>query len=278
MPFRESMQGFTPFDVSDVARGPDGRFDVLISRERPADHTGDWWPLEPGTASLWIRSVSDRWGEERDPRIAITRADAPSRARPSGDGIERQLAALGTVVERIVEYGVRHVDELVAEGFVNRLKLVDYGASGAMPLQAYHEGLFDLAEDDALVVEARLPDGCDYFSWSLTDRMLVTLDWTHAQTSVNRSQATVDDDRVLRVVVAHRDPGVRNWLDTTGHRTGVLQCREIGSEDAPAVSTRVVPVTSVLDALPAGTSTVTPDERRAALEDRRIGAQLRSLW
>jgi hypothetical protein len=95
MPFTERMQGFTPYDLSEVARGPDGRFDVLVSRERPAGYDGDWWPLEPGTASLWIRSVSDRWGEERDPRIAITRVDAPARARPSGDATRKQLELLG---------------------------------------------------------------------------------------------------------------------------------------------------------------------------------------
>lgn len=278
MPFAESMQGFAPFDLTDVAHGPDGRFDVLVSPERPAGHPGDWWRLEPGTASLWIRSVSDRWEEDRDPRIAITRVGAPTRARQRGDAVGRPLASLGVVVERIVEYGIRHVDELVEQGYVNRLKHVDYGASGAMPLQWYHEAVFDLGDDDALLVEARLPDGCDYFSWSLTDRMLVTLDWTHAPTSLNRSQATVDDDGVLRVVVAARDPGIRNWMDTTGYRSGVLQCRAIGSVEAPDVAARVVPWASLHDHLPAGTARVTAEERSDALDRRRRGAQLRGLW
>src|SRR4051812_29960443 len=91
MPFAATMQGFTPFDLTDVAHGPDGRFDVLMSRERPARHTGDWWQLEAGMASLWVRSVSDRWGEERDPRIAIERVDAPSRGRPSKEHVRAQL-------------------------------------------------------------------------------------------------------------------------------------------------------------------------------------------
>jgi len=277
MPFEETMRGFTPLDLSDVT-GPDGRFDLLLSPDRPTDHDGDWWMLEPGTASLWIRSVSDRWGEERDPRIAIARVDAPARRRPAGDAARRQLAALGAMVERIVEYGIRHVDELVEHGFVNRLQTVDYGASGAMPRQWYHEGLFDLTDDEALVIEAALPDGCDYFSWSLTDRMLVTLDWTHAPTSLNRSQASVDDDGVLRVVVAARDPGVRNWMDTTGYRTGVVQCREIGSVAAPELSARVVPLASLRDHLPPGTKSVTPAARAALLDERRRGAQMRSLW
>jgi hypothetical protein len=283
MPFTEMMQGFTPFDLSDVAHGPDGRFDVLVSPERPAGYDGDWWPLEPGTASLWIRSVSDRWGEERDPRIAITRVGEPARARPSGDAIRRQLGALGFMVERIVQYGMTHVDELIDQGFVNRLKTVDYGNSGAMPLQHYHEGVFQLADDEALVLEARLPAGADYFSWSLTDRMLVTLDWTHAQTSLNRSQARVhrdgvEHDGVLRAVVSASDPGVMNWMDTTGYRTGVVQCREIGSVEVPELTAQVVALALLRDHLPADTEYVTPEERADALLSRRTGFQLRSLW
>jgi hypothetical protein len=278
MPFTEMMRGFTPFDLSDVAREPDGHFDVLVSPERPVGYDGDWWPLEPGTASLWIRSVSDQWGIERDPRIAITRVDAPARARPTGEATHKQLAALGAMVERIVEYGMRHVDELIDDGFVNRLKTVDYGASGAMPLQHYHEGVFQLADDEALVVEARLPAGADYFSWSLTDRMLVTLDWTHAQTSLNRSQAVVDADGVLRAVVCATDPGVANWMDTTGYRTGVVQCREIGSVEVPELTARVVPLASLRDDLPPDTTYVTPEERASALLTRQTGFQLRSLW
>jgi hypothetical protein len=278
MPFTEMMRGFTPFDLSDVASGSKGEFDVLVSPERPAGYDGDWWPLEPGTASLWIRSVSDQWGIERDPRIAITRVDAPARPRPSGDATRKQLAAFGFMVERIVEYGMKHVDELIDEGFVNQLKTVDYGNSGAMPLQHYHEGVFQLADDEGLVVEARLPQGADYFSWSLTDRMLVTLDWTHAQTSLNRSQAAVDADGVLRVVVSATDPGVANWMDTTGYRTGVVQCREIGSVEVPELTARVVPLASLRDHLPPDTVLVTPEERADALVSRRTGFQLRSLW
>jgi hypothetical protein len=277
MPFTEMMRGLTPLDLSDVA-SDDGSFDLLVSRERPAGHDGAWWALEPGTASLWIRSVSDRWGLESDPRIAITRVDAPARARPSGDAVLAQLRALGVMVERIVEYGMRHVDELVEQGFVNRIKTVDYGASGAMPLQHYHEGVFQLADDEALLVEARLPAGADYFSWSLTDRMLVTLDWTHAQTSLNRSQATVDADGVLRVVVSATDPGIANWMDTTGYRTGVVQCREIGSAEVPELTAAVVPLASLDEYLPAGTARVTPEARADALRARSTGFQLRSLW
>jgi Protein of unknown function (DUF1214) len=279
MPFDAAMRSSRPFDLSDVARGPDGSFDVVLSAERPAGHTGDWWPLAPEVTSVWLRAVSDRWGEDREPRIAITRVDSPSsRPRPEGADLNKRLAALAPTVERIVEYGLRRSDELADEGYVNALKLVDYRTRGGMPQQWYHEGLFELADDEALLVEAEMPAGWTYFSWSLTDRMLVTLDWVHAQTSLNRSQATVDADGMLRVVVSATDPGVRNWMDTTGYRTGVLQCRTAGSQEPPAIAARVVSIRSLDEHLAADTERLGPAERADELRTRKVGAQLRHLW
>jgi hypothetical protein len=278
MPFEEpSMRSWPPFDLSTVAHGPDGAFDVLMSAERPAGHAGDWWKLEPGMTCLWLRSVSDRWGEERDPRITIARLGAPPRPRPAAPVVQG-LVPLARAVERIVDYGVQHVEALAEAGFVNALKAVDYGAKGGMPLQWYREGVFDLADDEALLVEADMPPDCRYFSWSLTDRMLVTLDWMHAQTSLNKTQASIDPDGVLRVVVCGRDPGVRNWMDTTGYRSGVLQCRSVGCEQPPIFKARVVALGALAEHLPAQTERATAQQRAEALARRRAGSQLRSLW
>jgi hypothetical protein len=278
MPFTARMGSSEPFDLADLSLDGDGRFDVLVSPERPAGHTGDWWQLGTDTASLWLRVVSDDWGNEREPRVAIRRVDGPSRRpRPAPAPIEAKLAALGAIVEHTIVYGVTHTDELIADGYVNRLKLVDYGPQGAMPLQSYHEGVFALDDGEALLLEATLPPECDYFSFSLTDRMFVTLDWVHAPTTLNRHQAAPDGDGVLRVVVAHDDPAIRNWMDTTGYRRGVVQLRFIGSVDAPTVTTSVVALDTVADALSHATR-VTPEERELELDARRVGAQLRSLW
>lgn len=278
MPFTARMGSAEPFDLADLTIRPDGRFDVLVSADRPHGHAGDWWPMGAETASLWLRTVSDDWGNEREPRVAIRRVDGPRRRpRPAPASIEGKLAILGMIVEQSIGYGVRHTDELIADGYVNQLQLVDYGPQGGMPLQWYHEGVFELGDGEGLLLEATMPPGCDYFSFSLTDRMFVTLDWVHAPTTRNRNQAALDDDGVLRVVVAHDDPGIRNWMDTTGHRRGVVQCRWIGSAEAPVLTTRVVGLDALASDLP-GAARVTAEERERELDARRVGAQLRSLW
>jgi hypothetical protein len=277
-PSASGLASFPPFDLADLTTGADGRFDVLLGEERPADHTGDWWPLDSSMASLWLRTVSDDWGNDREPRVAIRRVDGPRRRpRPAPTPIEAKLAALGAIVEHTIGYGVRHTDELIADGFVNQLKLVDYGPNGGMPLQWYHEGVFELDDGEGLLLEATMPPGCDYFSFSLTDRMFVTLDWVHAPTTLNRTQAGLDDDGMLRAVVSHDDPGIRNWMDTTGYARGVVQCRWIGSVDPPSITTRVVALDALVDELPHA-ARVTAEQRERDLDARRVGAQLRSLW
>jgi hypothetical protein len=51
----------------------------------------------------------------------------------------------------------------------------------------------------------------------------------------------VDEERRFRIVVAHRDPGLKNWLDTAGRPRGTIYWRDMLPEQAPEVATcRVV--------------------------------------
>jgi hypothetical protein len=278
MTFDATMRGGTPLDLDEVV-DDDGAVDLLIGSQRPPGHGGHWWHIEPETTSVWVRSTSDRWGEEDEPRLAIVRADSTrSRTRLADEVLLGRLSDLAAAVEGVVGYGIRHVKELTDAGHVNSLAAIDYSARGGMPGQWYHEGVFDLGDQEALLVEMQLPAGWTYFSWSLTDPMLVTLDWVNAQTSINKSQATVDDDGVLRVAVCAVDPGIGNWMNTMGHGRGVLQCRTVGCEDPPIASARTVPVALLLDQLPTETRLVAPPERAEDLVERMRGYQLRSLW
>ena len=111
----------------------------------------------------------------------------------------------------------------------------------------------------------------------MTDAFFSTIDWANAQSSLNQRQAVIDGDGVLRVVVAASDPGVHNWLDTTGHDFGVLQLRWMGGDQAPEVTVKPLPAAALDDALPAGVARTSPQERVAAIRSRQIGVQLRSL-
>ena len=73
-----------------------------------------------------------------------------------------------------------------------------------------------------------------------------TLDYRNRQSSLNMSQVELEPDGSYRIVIAHEDPGVPNWLDCEGHRHGTIFWRFLLPESDPARTTcRVVPVDEV---------------------------------
>src|SRR3546814_20131018 len=52
--------GLLDADTLNIAA--DGSFDVLLSGERPADYTGDWFKLDPRTQTVAIRQAAYDWG------------------------------------------------------------------------------------------------------------------------------------------------------------------------------------------------------------------------
>ena len=83
-----------------------------------------------------------------------------------------------------------------------------------------------------------------------------------------------------RFVIAHEDPGVANWLDTTGLRRGYILLRYDGTGDASIPvehSPRLekVRLEELRSVLPADTPTISSEERRWEIERRRRHVQKR---
>ncbi|HEY8060131.1 MAG TPA: hypothetical protein VID94_15315, partial [Acidimicrobiales bacterium] len=71
-------------------------------------------------------------------------------------------------------------------------------------------------------------------------------DYVHHQATLNCHSATLEADGSVRFVVAHRDPGIPNWLDTAGHRHGTVGVRWVGPEVIDVLpTTRVVELASL---------------------------------
>jgi hypothetical protein len=100
------------------------------------------------------------------------------------------------------------------------------------PDNIYALGAFRLAPDEALVIEGRSPP-CTYWGVQLWNRFMQSLDHRYHRVSVNHEQATLAADGSFRVVVAHRDPGVPDWLDTAGHGEGLVFCRWLQAAGPP---------------------------------------------
>ena len=125
-----------------------------------------------------------------------------------------------------------------------------------------------MGPDQALVIEGNLPS-CVYAGVVLWNRYMQSYDYRYRNAALNRAQMTLGDGDAYRVVVAHRAPGVPNWLDTGGESEGMIQYRWIWTKNDPVPVLSRVPAADVRAALPADTPVVTPEQRRAQVYVRQ---------
>jgi hypothetical protein len=96
---------------------------------------------------------------------------------------------------------------------------------------AYSMAPYMLAPDEALVMTGSWPR-CRFANVSLWTRYLQTYDYAHRPAGRNRVNTTLEPDGTYRIVIAHEDPGVPNWLDTEGRGFGLVFWRFFLPEEA----------------------------------------------
>ena len=266
-------------DFDDLAVDEDGAFEVVISPERPAGDEGDWFLLDPHGEKLMVRIVACDWGVEREPRFGIARLDVDeAKGRLSTEQLNEAFAEIPGIAAVCALAFPTHVEELRDEGYVNRFKIFDVSQMSGLAGQFYYEGAYELADDEALISEVRVPDSYKYWSIILTNDLYETTDWYNNQSSLNDMQGLVDDDGVFRTVISARDPGVHNWLDISGYPTGAIQGRWFEASEKPMPTLRKVQLADVLEHLPESTRFVSSQQRAIALRNRRLAAQMRIIW
>jgi len=264
--------------LSDLKVDAEGRYDVLLSATKPAGYSGDWWELNPNATRLMLRMVSADWGKEAEPTFAIERTDRPvGRSRVPAATLEQRLRALPRAIDFIGLMFVDHVEQLKNQGFVNKLKVFDV-PFGALAGQFYYEGVYDLKDDEALIIESPVPAKCDYRSLILTNEIYETTDWINNHASLNDTQAKPDSDGKLRIVVSAKDPGIANWMDTSGYPIGMIQGRWTGCDSQPIPEVRKVKVKDVPGLLPKDTPRVTAEQRQTIIRERRRALLERPYW
>jgi hypothetical protein len=249
----------------DLETGSEGAFELhLGGPPRARNHIA----LDERASFLLIRQYFDDWERERPADLFIERVDTALPPAPlAADRIEGHLRLLMTWLET----GARCWADLgAAVAFAEPGPITPFvppASASGLKGQAYGVGAFRCAPDETVLLELR-PPRCRMWSVSLADLFWQSLEFATRQTSLNGSQALVDEDGVVRLVLAHRDPGVWNWLDTGGHERGTLALRCLMAETIPTMTYETMPFAEVAARLPAGTRRITPEERNRALRRR----------
>jgi hypothetical protein len=102
-----------------------------------------------------------------------------------------------------------------------------------------------------------------------------SMDYLYRPVSYTPSRTKTDGDGRIRLVMAHRDPNVHNWMDTQGFSRGNLTYRHMLDGEPAVLDTKVVKHDDVLRALPPDTAMVSTAERSAAMWERFNGIRRR---
>lgn len=211
------------FDVA-----PDGAFEIRVGGEPRARN---WLALEPGASRITTRHYFENAqpaGSDPDcrPLLRIDCVD-PVPLPPAPDD-----ASVAAGIRRVAGFvRARTLDQppmadAEVPPFVSKIPhqfpppIVpgDFGLAAFDA--AYSMAPYVIGPDQALVITGRWP-ACRFANVCLWTRHQQTYDYRSRRVSLNRTQTSLESDGSFRMVLAHRDPGVPNWLDTEGRPFGV---------------------------------------------------------
>ena len=248
--------------------GKGDEFELLLGGE---PQPGRWVPLPEGAIMASFREYYLDWDAD-DPAFMTIECldddvDAPA-PRLGGDDLAARLQDAIAGVEHSVRNWNSYLNDHRAAG-VDNVMATPHKVSKGLAAARYAFCFWNLADDEALVLETTVPDA-HYWSFQLYEMGTYELvDMVEHQSSLNQRQVSVDADGKIRIVIAGRDPGVANWLDTAGRRVGQFTFRFFWSNADPEFTARVVKLADLDADLPADTVRVDAAARAAVLAARR---------
>jgi hypothetical protein len=252
----------------------DGRFELYVGG---AARDSNWLPTTPGSRKLFIREAFDAW-DETPTTLSIERVDMAT-PRPVAT-VEQMAEAMGWAGDFVTglmrdwpEHSWHNSGGVCDPAYTNSFppdKAADTAADATRGRLAAHM-VWQLGEDEALIVEMDDHDG--FWIFGMGGVFVGSMDFLYRPVSYTPARSAVDADGVVRLVIAHRDPGIHNWLDTQGFSNGNLTYRNLMSQNPATFRTKLVKHADVTASLPEDTTTVTAEERERQLWERYRGVK-----
>jgi hypothetical protein len=206
-----------------LALGPDGSFELIIGADTPL------LPTQGDETAIMVRQYFVHRDREPAVTLHIERigAERPTPLSPAdlARAIERSRRNLEVVHQRTVDAW-----KMASAMAYNRFVPIGGEQLFPTPDNQYLVCWYRLGPDQKMVVRGRVTKA-RYWSIVLYNLWMESLDYTASRIHLNHGTNATDAEGRFAVVVAHRDPGVANWLDTMGHLAGYALIRVLLPEE-----------------------------------------------
>ena len=272
-----SLKGLSTLSADKLRVAEDGRFEIRVG---PTPSDGNWLDSGETGELLLVRWSHSDWETERAGRLEIVRVGGEGEPRPSPQvaDVAKSIRAAGDAVPDAGQFWLDFVDRIRFFSGDNDVMAPRATGDQGLEGQVSAMGRWKLEDDEALVltipkVQAR------YQGVQLGNFWFDALDWAGRQTSLSGGQSQLGGDGRYHYVISARDPGVPNWLDTTGLPEGLFFIRFQGlAADVPEAEypkAQRVKTSEVRRHLPGDTPLIDGNARRAQLAARQIQIQRR---
>ncbi len=282
--YRKPAITLSSMSNKDLQVEADGSYEIILSEARPDPTPKNWIQLQPSVEWLHIRRFYNDWDEDPGEFFIECLDEETGPLAPNEEDIVTRINEVawfvGDTAQLWADY-VLHMRKLLGPnvfstptppgGSLDAPLVKDAGATENM----YSQGFYILEQDEAMIIEFT-PPPAQYWNIQVGNFWYEAPDFANIISSYNGKQAHIGTDGVFRAVLAHRDPGLINWLDAGGHREGAMLVRyqfPEGTTEQPR--TRVVRLADVASQLPPDTPRVTQQQRRAQLARRREAVRRR---
>jgi hypothetical protein len=302
--------GFGTLDIAKLQIDDDGEFELLLAPEKPEGYSGNFIctrkgpsKRDPDGPDRYASFISGRqlfydWENEEAIHLSITNLDREGDHPPAltPESAAERMRKMGSVINGHMAFWLDFYDKVLnvygnhggpengryfypVNGY-NKPNMASSDTGGGMSTNVYAGGTYDLEEGEALYVEATFTGDPVYVSVHLGNLWGESPDYANHQSSQNLHQMYMGPDGIQRWIVAHEDPGIQNWIDTTGLPRGYLSHRWAYSEapaesDFPTIKATKIRLDEVDQYIPADMPRLSREQRRADIAVRQAHVQRR---
>jgi hypothetical protein len=205
---------------TDLITEKDGSFEIILSNEKRGKN---WLKIEDETGLVMVRQTFFDRFKEVPAEIKIENLNGKSKPDP----ITPKMIDEGLKTASMFVAGAPLLFARWAKGFQkhpNQLPQFDpdvSNAAGGDKNIIYYHSYWKLESDEALVITVN-PPVCDSWNFQLNNYWMESLDYRYFNICISAGNAYVEDDGSLKVIVALKDPGHPNWINTCDHNEGTM--------------------------------------------------------
>jgi hypothetical protein len=214
----------------------------LLASARDTQALEYWLPMKVQSALLVIRQFRQDWENDEIAKLKIERIGQPNVPEPlSGANLLNGLTAAAKFVE-----GTAAIFADWSESFMkapNTLihKPIEDGTGLGDPNNLFWHGYWNLQPNQALVITAMPPD-CETWNFQLNNYWEESLNYRFHNVTINKHSAKYEADGSVKVVIADRDTGFGNWMETVGYTNGTMGLRWTGASNQVEPQARIIEI------------------------------------